>query len=78
MVSCALISVDGVIAVAVTREIKLLTLDQVAERLGVSKRHVYRLIELGELASINIAAGARTRQRVADDELGRFIARRVS
>ena len=63
---------------ATLRETRFLTIDQVAERLGVDRRHVYRLIRAGELTPIDVSMpGVRSRLRIADDELGRFISRRT-
>lgn len=57
-----------------------LTVQQVADRLGVSRRHVARLIADGELLAINAAAaGARQAAwRVPEPELVKFERRRQS
>ena len=52
----------------------LLTIREVAERLAISRRHVFRLISRGELAAIRI--GKVTRVRILD--LEQFIERHRS
>ena len=62
---------------AAAREFRYLTINDVAARLGVDRRHVYRLIEAGEIVAIDISMpGVRQSLRIAEDELGRFIVRR--
>lgn len=60
-----------------TRDDRMLTIDQVAERLGVSRRHVYRLLDAGELRAVDISVGSRGRQRIAALEVDAFLARRA-
>lgn len=51
----------------------LLTLDQVAERMGISRDGVERLITAGELAAVDVhAAGKRPRLRIREDTLAAF------
>lgn len=51
-----------------------LTADEVAERLGVSLRQAYRLIETGRLRSADFGAGSRHLYRVREEWLEEFIA----
>ena len=51
--------------------LKQLPLDQVVEILSVSKRHIYRLIEGGELACVKIARLT----RIPEVELRAYLAR---
>lgn len=57
---------------------KLLTLPETAEVLGCSRMHVYRLIQSGALATVDISlpGAQRTKTRVADDELDRYLTER--
>lgn len=48
----------------------LLTASQVGERLGLSEKHVRRLMQAGE---IRVTRLGRRAARVAEDDLGRFI-----
>jgi excisionase family DNA binding protein len=50
----------------------LLTPQEVAERLAISKSFVYQLIEEGEIQAVRI----KRRVRVEEAELGRFISER--
>lgn len=52
---------------------KLNSIPEVAERLRCSRDHVYDLITTGRLAVVNIGIG-RSRARITEDELARFIA----
>ena len=56
-------------------EVLLLTPREAADRLGCSVNHVRRLISRGELRAIDIAgAGSRrTKLRVRNDDLGRYV-----
>lgn len=57
---------------------QLLTLDQVAERMAVSRNTVERLVESGELKAIDIhCSGRRPRLRVLETELAAFYKRRA-
>lgn len=49
---------------------RLYTLEQVAERLQVSRRKLYQLISTGQLRSVKLG----TRRRVSEDALAAFIA----
>jgi excisionase family DNA binding protein len=49
--------------------------NQVAERINASKRHVYHLIESGQLAALSL--GDKKGYRVPEDVLERFIAERL-
>lgn len=53
----------------------LLTIQEVADLLGCSKPHVYRLIGLGVIATVNIATpGAkRPKTRIRPDDLKAYI-----
>jgi hypothetical protein len=55
------------------------TIPRVAELLGCSENHAYRLIAAGQLEAIDIAVpGARrTKLRVTDKELARYIAQQA-
>lgn len=50
---------------------KLLTIPETAERMGVSRSHVYNLIWSGELKFVNIAKRktGRTKMRVSEDAI---------
>lgn len=52
----------------------LLTIQAVAQELGVSKRHVHRLLDSGDLAGVRVGARA---VRVSPDALAAFIATRT-
>lgn len=52
---------------------RLLTVPETAERLGCKERHVYNLIAAGKLRPTDIALGPRSRTRIADTEVERFI-----
>lgn len=53
------------------------SVNQAAERLGVNRRHIYRLINDNELTPTNIARpGLRPMLRISEDELDRFLTRR--
>lgn len=60
---------------------KVLNMEEAAERLGVGRRTVYRLIAQGELRAVNVspsgAAGRRPRMRVREDDLAAFIESRT-
>lgn len=49
---------------------RLLTIDEAAEILNVSRSHVYRLIQMRELAPVSISAGAK---RIDPADLQEFI-----
>jgi len=51
-------------------QVRLLTVQQVADRLAISEREVYRMISTGELASFKLGR----KRRVELAELARFIA----
>lgn len=55
--------------------IAVLTIQQVAERLGCSKPHVYRLINTGALPAVDIAPpdSKRSKTRVRLDDLDSFL-----
>ena len=52
---------------------KLLTVDQVAARLQVSKWSVYRRVAEGQLPAVKLGAGPRAPIRVDADELEAFV-----
>lgn len=57
---------------------RLLTIPQAAEQLGVHRSAIYRLIGEGALDVVDVAAtGERRRLRIAEPELDRFIAART-
>lgn len=58
-----------------TSQIAVLTIQQVADRLGCSKPHVYRLINTGVLPAVDIASpdSPRTKTRVRIDDLDAFL-----
>lgn len=51
---------------------RLLTIAEVSRRMSVTSRHVYHLIEIGELPTVNI--GARN-IRIAESDITDFIRR---
>lgn len=53
---------------------KLLTIPQTAERMGVSRSHVYNLIWSGELEFVNTAKSknGRTKMRVRESAIEKF------
>ena len=58
-------------------DIKALSVDEVAERLGYGKAHIYKLIKMGELPAANFSSGTKqARFKVSSDDLDRFIASR--
>ena len=59
---------------------RLLTLDDVADRIGVSRTTVKRLVAAGELRVVDISAtaGGRRRVRIREDELTRWINKRTA
>jgi len=56
-------------------QVTVLTIPQVAERLGCSNPHVYRLINTGALPAVDIASpgSPRTKTRVRVDDLEGFL-----
>lgn len=57
---------------------QLLRLEDAADRLGISRDSVERLIASGDLAAVDIRAGGnRPRLRVAETDLAAFIAARA-
>lgn len=56
-------------------QIAVLTIQQVADRLGCSKPHVYRLINSGALPAVDIASpdSKRSKTRVRLDDLAAFL-----
>lgn len=48
---------------------KLISLDQAAEALGVSKRHVRRLVSLGELRAYNVGPVSSRVVRVCEEDV---------
>lgn len=60
----------------VVRPPRLLTVDEVAERLGVRKRKVYELMASGELASVKLPPGTlQAARRIEESEYIAFIER---
>jgi excisionase family DNA binding protein len=57
-------------------ELQELTAEQVAEEMRVHKRRVYRWIEMGDLAAINIGTGSRRNYRISRVDLEDFKRRR--
>lgn len=56
-------------------DIKILSLDEVAEKLGYGKPHIYKLIKNGELVAINFSSGTKQpRFKVAAEDLEKYIA----
>jgi excisionase family DNA binding protein len=53
---------------------RLLTVQQVIERLHLSRSSVYELISSGEIPSLKIGRA----RRVSEDDLDRFIAERIA
>lgn len=56
-------------------KIRLLRVDQTAERLNCTRRHIYYLIESGKLPALSI--GKKKGYRVPEDALETFILRRT-
>jgi excisionase family DNA binding protein len=55
---------------------KLLKVDDVATRLGASKRHVHALIASRRLRAVDISIKGRAHFRITEDALANFIAGR--
>ena len=53
---------------------QLLRIPEVATRLAVSRKHVYTLINTGQLRKTHIGPGARS-TRVSEDAIAEFIAK---
>jgi excisionase family DNA binding protein len=55
-------------------DIKALSVDEVAERLGYGKAHIYKLIKNGDLQAINLSSGTKQpRFKVDSEDLEKFI-----
>ena len=56
-----------------------LTVDAVAQRLGCSRSHVFRLIAKREIAAVNIAIPGRlrTRNRITEESVAEYIKKSV-
>lgn len=54
---------------------RLLTLPETAEVLGCSRMHVYRLIQSGALATVDISlpGAKRSKTRIEEDELDNYV-----
>lgn len=52
---------------------RLLTIPETAERLGCSRKHVYNLISAGLIKPADISLGPRSKTRISDAELDRYI-----
>lgn len=62
---------------AATTADQLLTVPEVAERLGICRRSVYNLISDRSIKTVDVGRGKRaTKSRVKESELARFIASR--
>lgn len=57
--------------------VQLLRITEAADRLGVHRSVVYRLINTGQLRKTHIGRGARS-TRVSEDALAEFVARNSS
>jgi excisionase family DNA binding protein len=57
-------------------ETTLLSVAEVAERLGTSQRHVARAIKAGKIPAFNIGLGDLVRLRVRESDLSAFIEQR--
>ena len=51
----------------------LLTVDAVAERVGVTADTVYRWIQDGHMRSVRLGTGPRARHRIPSEEVSRFL-----
>lgn len=61
-----------------SQDIRLLTVVEVAERLGISVSQVYNLFARNELRRVNLsAAGTRAKMRVRTDDLNAYIEART-
>ncbi|MFG3348760.1 helix-turn-helix domain-containing protein [Streptomyces sp. NPDC048018] len=57
----------------------LLSVPRVAEMLDISRRSVYRYIELGELSVVDLRTGhGRSRVRIPSGDVHAFVGRRTS
>lgn len=56
---------------------QLLTIPEVAAKLGTSKPYVYGLISRGEIASVNIGHG-KSKTRISEHALAEWITRRTT
>ncbi|MCA1570812.1 MAG: helix-turn-helix domain-containing protein [Chloroflexi bacterium] len=57
---------------------RLLTIPQVAHELGVSPNTVYRLIAAGHLSTVDVGMAGRSRTRVSEAALERFVRSRTT
>ena len=60
---------------ATTKGTALLTINEAAEELRVSRRTIYRYISDGALPTVNIGREKRSRSRIAREALDAFIER---
>jgi excisionase family DNA binding protein len=60
-----------------TKTVTLLTPKQAGDQLGASDMHIYRLIESGELAAVDIAqpGSRKSKTRIRSDDLDAYIDR---
>ena len=56
-------------------KMRLLRVDQAAERLNCTRRHIYHLIDTGQLPALSI--GRKKGYRIPEDALEAFILRRL-
>lgn len=63
---------------ATTQGTALLTINEAAEQLRVSRRTVYRYISDGALPTVNIGREKRSRSRIAREALDAFIRKSAS
>lgn len=52
---------------------RLFDIPETAERLSCSERHVHNLIKVGRLKPADLAIGPRSKTRISDAEIDRFI-----
>lgn len=53
---------------------QLYRIHEAAERLGVNRSHIYRLINTGQLRKTHVGSGARS-TRISEEALAEFVAR---
>lgn len=56
----------------------LLTVPETAERLRITRRGVYNLINAGAIRTVNIASTGRAKTRIREDDLAAFIEARTA
>lgn len=52
---------------------KLISVPEAAARIGCSRSHIYNLVAAGLLARYDIGLGARSKVRLSDEDVDRYI-----